>query len=130
MLDAMPMHHDGVGGVEMVTFGELAHMQDATQLCFLCPWMMNKDREHSTMHPSVSQYVFMWCLSCSLDSPDPQRFLEELEKSCCDKKKTSHCAVTSSRCENMSGSISFRFRENSKSSIFVWAKCPFSNFCL
>ena len=32
MLDATPMHHDGVGGVGMVTFGELAHMVDATQL--------------------------------------------------------------------------------------------------
>ena len=43
MLDAMPMHHDGVGmgwggRVGMVTFGELAHMVDATQLCCLCPW--------------------------------------------------------------------------------------------
>ena len=42
--------------------------------------LKHKDRGHSTMHPSVSQYVFMWCWRCSLDSPDPQRFLEELER--------------------------------------------------
>ena len=42
--------------------------------------LKHKDRGHSTMHPSVSQYVFMWCWRCSLDCPDPQRFLEELER--------------------------------------------------
>ena len=42
--------------------------------------LKHKDRGHSTMHPSVSQYVFMSCWRCSLNSPDPQRFLEELEK--------------------------------------------------
>ena len=42
--------------------------------------LKHKDRGHSTMHPSVSQYVFMWCWRCSLDSPDLQRFLEELER--------------------------------------------------
>ena len=33
---------------------------------------------HAT-HPSVTQYVFMWCWRSSLQSPDPKRFLEELE---------------------------------------------------
>ena len=40
-------------------------------------------------------------------------------KRCCDKKKTSHCAVTSSRHENMSDSTSFRFREDPKNSSFA-----------
>ena len=39
----------------------------------------HKERGHSTLHPSVTQYVFMWCWRSSLESPDPQRFLEELE---------------------------------------------------
>jgi len=34
---------------------------------------------HSTLRPSVTQYVFMWCWRSSLENPDPQRFLEELE---------------------------------------------------
>ena len=38
----------GWGGVEMVTFGELAHMVDATQLCCLCPW--THARWYATMH--------------------------------------------------------------------------------
>ena len=33
---------------------------------------------HAT-HPSVTQYVFMWCWCSSLQNPDPKRFLEELE---------------------------------------------------
>ena len=33
---------------------------------------------HAT-HPSVTQYVFMWCWRSNLQSPDPKRFLEELE---------------------------------------------------
>ena len=33
---------------------------------------------HAT-HPSVTQYVFKWCWRSSLQSPDPKRFLEELE---------------------------------------------------
>ena len=33
---------------------------------------------HAT-HPSVTQYAFMWCWRSSLQSPDPKRFLEELE---------------------------------------------------
>jgi hypothetical protein len=41
--------------------------------------LKHKDRGHSTMHPSVTQYVFMWCWRCTLNNPDPQRFLEELE---------------------------------------------------
>ena len=42
--------------------------------------LKHKDRGHSTMHPSVTQYVFMWCWRCTLDTPDPQRFLEELQQ--------------------------------------------------
>ena len=42
--------------------------------------LKHKDRGHSTMHPSVTQYVFMWCWRSTLDNPDPQRFLEELEQ--------------------------------------------------
>ena len=34
-----------------------------------------KERGHSTLHPSVTQCVFMWCWRSSLQSPD----LEELE---------------------------------------------------
>ena len=41
--------------------------------------LKHKDRGHSTLHPSVTQYVFMWCWRSSLENPDPQRFLEELE---------------------------------------------------
>ena len=122
--------HWGVGlgrGGKLACF-YLAHMVDATQLCFFCtharcyashgvrgvgwggtgmlkfftlhtcwtqtldrswkslktffPYHMvlkHKDCEHSATHPSVPQYVFMWCWRCSLDSPDSQRFLEELE---------------------------------------------------
>jgi len=33
---------------------------------------------HAT-HPFVTQYVFMWCWRSNLQSPDPKRFLEELE---------------------------------------------------
>ena len=33
---------------------------------------------HAT-HPSVTQYALMWCWRSSLESPDPKRFLEELE---------------------------------------------------
>ena len=36
-------------------------------------------RGHSTLHPSMPQYVFMWCWRSSLQNPDPKRFLEELE---------------------------------------------------
>ena len=42
--------------------------------------LKHKDRGHSTIHPSVTQYVFMWCWRSTLDNPDPQRFLEELEQ--------------------------------------------------
>ena len=44
--------------------------------------LKHKERGHSTLHPSVTsvtQYVFMWYWRSSLESPDPQRFLEELE---------------------------------------------------
>ena len=34
-----------------------------------------KERGHSTLHPSVTQCVFVWCWQSSLQSPD----LEELE---------------------------------------------------
>ena len=37
-----------------------------------------KERGHSTLHPSVTQYVFMWCWRSSLQNPDLKRFLEEL----------------------------------------------------
>jgi hypothetical protein len=43
--------------------------------------LKHKDRGHSTLHPSVTQYVFTWCWRCSLENPDPQRFLEALEAS-------------------------------------------------
>ena len=36
-------------------------------------------RGHSTLHPSMPQYVLMWCWRSSLQNPDPKRFLEELE---------------------------------------------------
>ena len=110
------MHHDGVG---TVTFGELAHMVDATQLCCLCPWthaqcyaspqciMMGwgwlrsvnlhtwwmllcclcpwtHARCYATMHHDGVGMVTFGELAhmgrCSLDNPDPQSFLEELEK--------------------------------------------------
>ena len=38
-----------------------------------------KERGHSTLHPSVRQYVFMWYWRSTLKNSDPQRFLEELE---------------------------------------------------
>ena len=97
------MHHDGVG---MVTFGELAHMVDATQLCCLCPW--THARCYATMpHGGDGDGYVRW--TCTHGG----------------------CyAVTSSRSENMSGSSSFRFRENPKSTSFAKAKCPFLSFCL
>ena len=47
-------------------------------------------------HPSVTQYAFMWFWCWSLQSPDPQRFLEELE------------ALLWPKDENMWRRISFR----------------------
>ena len=62
--------------------------------------LKHKDRGHSTMHPSVTQYVFMWCWRCTSDTPDPQRFLEELEQLLW-KKKTS--ADVSWKCDQIFG---------------------------
>ena len=107
----------------MLTFCYLAHMVDATQLCFFFPYHMvlkHKDREHSTMHPSVSQYVSCQCGAGVVAwTAQIRKGSWKNSKRCCDKKKTPHCAVTSSRSENMSDSISFRFRENPKGSSFA-----------
>ena len=123
----------------MVTFCQLAHIVDATHLRFLCPWTHARCYANDgvggvgwfcslahmvdatpmiTVDATQLRFLCPWTHARCLDSPDPQRFLEELE-SCCDKKKMFHCTLTSSRYENMSDSSSFRFRENLKSSSFA-----------
>ena len=54
------------------TFGLMRH---ATLLYVLLNFAL---MGHAT-HPSLTQYAFMWCWRSSLQSPDPKRFLEELE---------------------------------------------------
>ena len=80
--------------------------------------LKHKDRRHSKMHPSVTQYMFMWCWRCSLENPDPQRFLEEHE-----------ALLWPRRTQNMSGRISFRVGKNHQNASFVYAKCMFLKNC-
>ena len=96
----------------MVTFGEIAHMVDATQLCCLRPWT---HLDATPMHHEVGMVTF----GEHAHMVNVHKVFWKNSKSCCDKKKTSRCAVTSSRCENMSGSSSVRFRENQKSTSFA-----------
>ena len=69
--------------------------------------LKHKERGHSTLHPSVTQYVFMWCWHSSLESPDPQRFWKNWKR-CSDQKTT----------KNMWGRSSFRVGKKIKNSSF------------
>ena len=71
LLNFAPMGH----ATGLYVFLNFALTRHATILLVLLNFAL---MGHAT-HPSVTQYVFMWCWRSSLQSPDPKRFLEELE---------------------------------------------------
>ena len=60
--------------------------------CQLTWFWYAKSVDNSTLHPSVTQYVFMWCWRSSLQNPDPEKVLGRTGSAAVNKRLLKNCA--------------------------------------